>query len=277
MTRRHLQIALGFQWLLDGALQAQPFMFTRGFATQVIAPSAHGQPAFVSAPVDWVSTVIAAHPVAWNAPFALVQLLLGAGLLVRRTARLTLAASIAWALGVWYLGEGFGGLAGGDASLTAGAPGSALLLAILAAAAWPDRDGSRESPAPWLPFAWAVVWIGGAVFEALPQNGNAWLVVAESLVGVGALARRTRVPAAAFGVALSLALWVASQDFGNLTSGQATDPNTGPLLALMAIALLGDQRLQPVERRRGRTSPASANGRGMDGSADRAGSTRVAT
>src|SRR3954447_25701352 len=83
MTRRHLQIALGFLWLLDGALQAQPFMFTRGFATQVIAPSAHGQPAFVSAPVDWVSTVIAAHPVAWNAPFALVQLLLGAGLLVR--------------------------------------------------------------------------------------------------------------------------------------------------------------------------------------------------
>jgi hypothetical protein len=68
-------------------------MFTRDFATQVIAPSGHGQPAFVSAPVDLVSTVIAAHPVAWNMPSALVQLLLGAGLLVRRTARLALAAS----------------------------------------------------------------------------------------------------------------------------------------------------------------------------------------
>jgi hypothetical protein len=169
-------------------------MFTRDFATQVIAASGHGQPAFVSAPVDWVSTVIAAHPIAWNVPFALVQLLLGAGLLVRRTARLTLAASIAWALGVWYLGEACGGLAGGDASLTAGAPGSALLLAILAAAAWPDRDASRESPAPWLPFAWASVWVGGAVFEAMPPHGSAALAVAEYLVGVSALGRRTRLP-----------------------------------------------------------------------------------
>jgi hypothetical protein len=256
MTRRQLQIALGFLWLLDGALQAQPFMFTRDFATQVIAPSGHGQPAFVSAPVDWVSTVIAAHPVAWNAPFALVQLLLGAGLLVRRTARLTLAASIVWALGVWYLGEGFGGLAGGDASLTAGAPGSALLLAILAAAAWPDRDASRESPAPWLPIAWASVWVGGAVFEAMPHHGSAALAVAEYLVGVGALGRRTRVPAAAFGLALSLSLWVLGQDLGSLTSGQATDPDTGPVLAVLAIALLGDRQLQPVERPRVLTSPA---------------------
>src|SRR4051812_27821377 len=149
VSRRHLQIALGLVWLLDGALQAQPFMFTRDFATQVIAPLAQGQPDFVSAPVHWVSTVIAAHPAAWNVPFAGIQLLLGAGLLVRRTARPALAASIAWGLGVWSFGEGLAGLAGGDASLTAGAPGSALLLAILAAAAWPDRDASRESPAPW--------------------------------------------------------------------------------------------------------------------------------
>jgi hypothetical protein len=219
MTRRQLQIALGLLWLLDGALQSQPFMFTRDFATQVIAPSGLGQPAFVSAPVHWVSTVIAAHPVAWNVPFAGLQLLLGAGLLVRRTARLTLAVSIAWALGVWYLGEGFGGLASGDASLTTGAPGSALLLAILAAAAWPDRDASRESPAPWLPFAWAAVWVGGAVFEAMPHHGNAALAVAEYLVGVGALARWTRVPAAALGLALSLTLWVLSQDLGGLTIG----------------------------------------------------------
>jgi hypothetical protein len=33
ITRRDLQVALGVLWLLDGALQAQPFMFTSGFAT----------------------------------------------------------------------------------------------------------------------------------------------------------------------------------------------------------------------------------------------------
>ena len=46
-NRRHLQIALGVLWLLDGALQAQAFMFTRGFAVHVIAPAGQGQPGVV--------------------------------------------------------------------------------------------------------------------------------------------------------------------------------------------------------------------------------------
>jgi hypothetical protein len=270
ITRRHLQVALGLLWLLDGALQAQPFMFTSGFATQSIAPAAQGQPGFVAGPVHWASTVIAADPVAWNVAFAGTQLLLGVGLLVPRTARLALAASIAWALAVWYLGDGLSGLASGHASLITGAPGSALLLALLAGAAWPSRDGSRDGPAPWLPFAWAVVWVGAAVFQALPgQNGGkgvaaeltggsngalgAWavhhslllvslLVAAEYLIGVGALARRTRTPAVALGLALTLAFWVLGQNLGELYTGQATDPNSGPVLALMAIALLAGRR-----------------------------------
>jgi hypothetical protein len=246
MIDRRLQIALGLLWLLDGALQAQPFMFTRGLATQVIAAVGQRQPGFVSAPVHWVSTVIAAHPVAWNAPFAAVQLLLGVALLVPRTARIALAISIAWALAVWYLAEGLSGIASGHASIVTGAPGSALLYAILGAAAWPRRDGSREGPATWLPLAWAVVWVGAAVFQALPQNsGNGvssnltgWLVAAEYLIGMGALVRWARLPAAAFGLALALVFWVSGQDFGLLTSGQATDPNTGLVLALMAVGLM---------------------------------------
>src|SRR3954462_1374496 len=126
ITRRDLQVALGLFWLLDGLLQAQPFMFTRAFATQVIAPVGQGQPGFVSGPVHWVSTVIAAPPVAWNIPFAAIQILLGVGLLVPRTARVTLAVSIAWALGVWWLGEGLSAVASGHASMVTGAPGSAL-------------------------------------------------------------------------------------------------------------------------------------------------------
>jgi hypothetical protein len=276
ITRRHLQFALGLFWLLDGALQAQPFMFTSDFATQVIAPVGQGQPGFVSGPVHWVSTVIAAHPVAWNVPFAGIQLLLGVGLLVPRTARLTLAASIVWALGVWYLAEGLSGMADGHASLIDGAPGSALIYAILAAAAWPRRDASREGPAPWLPFAWAVLWVGAALFQALPgqnsgkavasaltggadgapgwlasleNSAGGWagrhgllivilLVAVEALIGVGALVRRTRVPAVALGLALALVFWVLGQDLGGLYTGQATDPNSGPLLAVMATALL---------------------------------------
>jgi hypothetical protein len=276
MTRRHLQVALGLLWLVAGALQTQRFMFTRGFAIQVIAPAGQGQPAFVSEPIHWVSTMIAAHPVAWNVPFAGIQLLLGAGLLVPRTARLALAASIGWGLGVWYLGEGLSGLASGHASLISGAPGSALLYAVLAAAAWPHRDGSREAPAAWLPAAWAVVWAGAALFQALPgQNSGravagalsagtagapAWLagvansaggwagrhglltvillVAVEALIGVGALGRRTRIPAVTLGLALTIDFWVLGQHLGGLYTGLATDVDTGPPLALMALALL---------------------------------------
>jgi len=240
ITGRQLQVALGVLWLIDGVLQAQPFMFTRGFATQVVAPNGQGQPGFVAEPVHWASTVISAHPVAWNIPFVAVQLALGVGLLFRRTARLALAASIAWALGVWYLSEGLSGLASGQASLLTGAPGSAFLLAVLAAAAWPGED---EAPARWLPFAWAVVWVGGAVFQALPQNQGTTvpselLVIAEYLIGVGALLRPTRTPAVAGGLVMALVFWVTTQDFGGIFTGQGTDPNTGPLLVLMAITLL---------------------------------------
>src|SRR6266404_4709887 len=98
MTRRHLQIALGLLWLLDGALQLQPFMLGTGFAKQIIAPAAAGQPAFVAVPLHWSANLIAAHPVVWDVPFAAIQLLIGIGLLVPRTATLALAASLPWSL-----------------------------------------------------------------------------------------------------------------------------------------------------------------------------------
>src|SRR3954463_10660853 len=109
-TRRHLQIALGLLWLLDGALQLQPFMLGTGFAREVIDPTAGGQPHVVAGPVEWGASIVAAHPVAWDVPFAAIQLLIGLGLLFPRTARPALAVSIPWALGVWFLGEGLSGL-----------------------------------------------------------------------------------------------------------------------------------------------------------------------
>lgn len=280
ITRRHLQIALGLLWLLDGALQLQPFMLGTGLANQVIAQAAVGQPHFVAAAVHWGAGVIAAHPLAWDVPFAATQLMLGLGLLFQRTARVALAASLPWSLGVWYFGEGLSGLAGGHASLLTGAPGAALLYGVLAVGAWPARDRSQPSHALWSRLTWALLWVGGAIFQALPgQNsgaaianairtgdagGPAWLgrvdasvagwatrygttavitlVVAEALIGVGALHRRTRGLAVTTGFVLALAIWVVGQHLGQLYSGQATDPNTAPIIALLAIAILGGRR-----------------------------------
>jgi hypothetical protein len=278
ITRRDLQVALGVLWLLDGALQVQPFMFTRGFAVQVIAPVGQGQPGVVSGPVHLASVVIAANPLAWNLLAAAIQLLLGIGLLVARTARNTrfaLTASIGWALGVWYVGEGLSGLASGHGSLLTGAPGSALLYAIMAGAAWPRRT-SEQAPASWLAPAWALLWVGGALLQLLPgqNSGRAlatmftasasaaphWLAsldttlatwtshhgtlavtalaAIEYLVGIAAMSRRTRPWGVTVGLVLSIAIWVVGQGLGQLYSGQATDPNSAPLIALMAIALL---------------------------------------
>jgi hypothetical protein len=89
--------------------------------------------------------------------------------LIPRTARLALGASIVWGLGVWYAGEGLSEMASGHASLITGAPGSALLYVVLAAAAWPRGGTAEQAPSSWVP-AWAVVWIGAAIFQLLPRT-----------------------------------------------------------------------------------------------------------
>ena len=287
ITRRRIQVALGLMWLLDGLLQFQPAMFTRKFATQVIAPAGAGQPGFVAGPVGEAARIVLHQPAVMDLGFGLVQLALGAGILFPRTARRALAASVGWALAVWYLGEGLGGLLGGGASLVTGAPGAALLYATAALAVSPRRghDPRAQRPAHWAAVAWAAAWLGGAVLQLLPgvdTNGSvsmtlamnasgapAWfaaidnhlsllvpgygasividLVVLQVFAGLGVLmGHRTRLAAVTVGIGLSLAYWVTGQDMGQFWSGIATDPNTGPLLVLLGVTVLGSAPWRPA-------------------------------
>jgi hypothetical protein len=101
------------------------------------------------------------HPALFNALFATIQLALAAGLLWRRTTRLALAGSLVWTLGVWWLGEGLGGLLTGTAHPVTGAPGAGQhlggmftgsgtdpstgpLLVLLAAAYWPLPQAGQQ-------------------------------------------------------------------------------------------------------------------------------------
>jgi hypothetical protein len=281
-TRRGIQIALGVLWLLDAALQLQPFMFTADFARQVLAPSGQDQPVWVSAPTDFFARLIAGHPAPLNVGFALVQLALGIGFLIPRLVRPAIVVSVAWAAGIWWFAEGLGGLATGNASVVTGAPGAVLLYGVLALAVWPATDSRDADPddgaiAGWFPFAWLILWIGGALLQLLPsqrgvaalhdQLGSAdgtpgWLtslhhlagtvlshggsaqfvalVAVMVLIGVGGLAGRPwRTAAAVLGAVVATTFWVLGQNIGELYSGQATDPNTGPLIVLMALALVG--------------------------------------
>jgi hypothetical protein len=177
--RRALQLALGGIWLLDAALQYQPFMFTGGFASQVIQSSAAGNPAFIADPITWSAAVIARHMIVCNAMFATFQLLIAIGLLYRPTAKVALAISIPWAVAVWWIGEGLGGILTGNADPIMGAPGAAIIYALLALLAWPaGPEGTRPTRVASLTrpdraparAVWALLWGSLAGFALLPAN-----------------------------------------------------------------------------------------------------------
>jgi hypothetical protein len=279
MTRSQVRVVLGLLWILDGALQLQPFMFGRGFAREVIAPAGDGQPAMVASSVHWAADLIASQPLVWDLAFALIQLAIGVALLIPGTARLALVGSVLWSVGVWIFGEGLGGLASGHAALLTGAPGAVLLYALIALGVWPATgDGDEQlRPAWWLPSAWAVLWVGGALLQALPgqnhigdvvgwvqDNGDGapiWLarldqhaasalttggptvlvalVLLQAAIGLGALAPGTpRRLAGVAGISVSVVFWVFGQSLGELWTGQATDPNAAPLVILLALAMM---------------------------------------
>ena len=115
-TQRILQIVLGAFWIVDAALQYQPFMFGNQFVPTYITGNASGQPE----PLSWFITnaghFISPNVGVWNALFATIQLVIAVGLFVPRTVRPALITSLFWAFGVWVFGEGMGGLLTGTAS-----------------------------------------------------------------------------------------------------------------------------------------------------------------
>jgi hypothetical protein len=178
-----LQLTLGVLWLLDAALQYQPYMFSRAFATQTLAPTAQDNPAPIAESITWSVGLIADYPVVTNAVFATVQLLLALGLFWRRTVKPTLAASIVWSVAVWWLGEGLGGVLTGSANPLTGAPGAVILYALAAVLLWPRPHDNQQPPAGPLSVAaasplgnpvarslWLVLWGSLAYFAVQPTN-----------------------------------------------------------------------------------------------------------
>ncbi len=284
-VRRILQLVLAAIWLLDGVLQYQSFMFTKAFG-QMIGGTSSGNPGVVARPINWNATLVEHHLVLVNTIFATIQLLIGLGIAWRPTVRLALAASIAWSLGVWWFGEGLGGVLSGAASPFNGAPGAVIIYALLAVLLWPaDRITVSGAPAPFVAaravgataarVLWLVLWGSLAYFALTPASrapqalhdmvaGMAdgepgWLAaldkhaaalaahqglaasivlaVALVIVAVGvylppSLARATLILA----IVVAAVIWVFGEAFGGILTGGATDPNSGPLLALLALA-----------------------------------------
>jgi hypothetical protein len=281
-ARRVLQLILAATWLLDGLLQYQSAMYSTMFG-DMIGDSATGNPGVIASPISWNAALVEHHLVLLNTVFATIQLLLGLGIAYRPTVRVALAASIAWSLGVWWFGEGLGGVLSGGASPVNGAPGAVILYALLAVLLWPaDRPGvtapfvaARAVGAPVARLLWPLLWGSLAYFALTPANRapqalhdmivsmtggepgwvtalenhaaavldhqglTASVVLAAALIAIAAgvflpppLARSALILA----LVVTAFIWVFGEAFGQILTGGATDPNSAPLLALLALA-----------------------------------------
>lgn len=299
LTPRVIQIALGCFWILDGVLQFQPSMFGRGFVTNILLPNASGQPAPLAWSITTVGHFVLPDVGVWNFLFGSVQLLIGIGLLFRRTVKPAIVVMAVWSFGVWWFGEGFGQLFMAMASPLTGAPGAVLLYPVIGFLVWPtgrSRDdnaaGIASSPGASGPLgvraalgAWTGFWTLSAVLWLLPANRAAgaissqisgaaagepswyahllsslsanigphatfisWeLALASLVIGLGPLLSRRATPYLLVGLALEMAYWVTGMSLGAMMTGSGTDPNAGPLVALLAIALIPTVATLPAE------------------------------
>jgi hypothetical protein len=294
-ARRVLQLALAAIWLLDGVLQYQSFMYTEAFGL-MIGGTAQGNPGVIARPISWNAALVEHHLVLLNTVFATIQLLLGLGIAYRPTARVALAASIAWSLAVWWFGEGLGGVLSGSVSPVNGVPGAVILYALLAVLLWPaDRPGvtapfvaARAVGAPVARLLWLALWGSLAYFALTPANRApqalhdmlvnmtggepGWVtgleIHAASVLANQGLAASTVLAVALIAIAVGVVLppslargtlilalvvaafiWVFGEAFGQLLAGGATDPNSAPLLALLALAYWPRTTAGPRARR----------------------------
>lgn len=312
LWRRRLVVALASLWIIDGLLQLQPSMYSRGlngFLANVLQYNTMGKPNPLTELIHWSVTLsygTPAHQTIFNTLAAIIQLTIGAALLVKRTEIPALAASAVWAFVPWVIGEAMGQMLFPQASMAlSGTPGAALIYIILSIILSRSRNHGTELPATLgcdLSAAaddpngcgtlgsvadigivgstlaramWAVIWIGSAMFELEFSNwapdgisaqlkaaslsepsliahmdrflshlsaGRGTLValsmaVVQAWVGAAILRPNLCRIALRVGIAISLIYWIAGQNFGGLFTGNATDPNLGPVMVLFALVL----------------------------------------
>jgi hypothetical protein len=256
-------------------------MFTRGSNgfSGMLNNLAAGNPGWVAHSITWNASNVYHNPVLSNSVFALVQFVIGFGIVWKQTLKPALALSIVWSLGVWWFGEGLGNVLHGGATPLGGGPGGVLFYAVLAVLLWPSEGSdtpfvaARSVGVTVAKAIWAVVWAllallavvgSGRSPQALHDLVSAytgqpgWLAhldrsTASLLFHHGAtIAILLAVVCAVIAIGVYLppqiskctlvlamvvfaVIWVATQNFGGILAGGATDPNSGPLVIIMAL------------------------------------------
>ncbi len=271
--RRSILTVLGLIWLLDGGLQFQSFMYSKGFI-ELLEETGAGQPGWLHSSILWAAHIASHNLTVYDTLFGLIQVAIGLGILYRPTAKAALAVSFAWAIVVWWFGEGAGMMFMGAANPLTGAPGAVLIYALIGLIVWPnDRPGGllglRGARTSWVVLWLIMAWL----WLALPNNSaNAsYGAIGAAPSGISAMtevqkwaaeaAKGNGLPIAlvlgAISVAIALsvglnwrvrefllvaivlniAYWIIGQGLGGIFEGGATDPNAGLLFVVLSFAM----------------------------------------
>lgn len=90
----------------------------------------------------------------------------------------------------------------------------------------------------------------GATAASAPILAVVTMGAIQLLVGLGLLGSRTRRTALVLGLVTISVFWVVGQDFGGIFASGSTDPNSAPLIALLALALWPSKRTTTHRSRR---------------------------
>lgn len=264
ISRRMVQSILGLAWFIDGLLQLKPQMFAKAFIQQVVLPTGDGQPHWISSIVHWGADIAIPHLAIWNTLFATTQLLIGLAFLLNFKLKATIVASVVWSAIVWIFGEGFGQILTGQTSLLTGAPGAAVIYALIGIALWTN---GQQKPSEWNPkgirfaqYSLAILFIIGFGLHfqpsylsqaalsqkvAVPWLANATmhhglvisltLALIELAIAVMLIGKFQIHIAVWTSIVLSLVFWWSGQLFGQIFDPLSTDFNSGLLMFLLAL------------------------------------------
>lgn len=173
-ARTFLRRAIGIIWIVDGLLQAQPAM-PGGFAKQIVAANAIGQPHWLANLLNWEIYFWQAHPLDLAVGTVFIQVGLGVAILAGGDTVLgkaALWASIAWGLFVWVGGEAMGGILISRATEMMGAPGAVLVYVAAASLLLaPIRIWETGHVYRWIRMGVGGLLLFGAILQAIPWEG----------------------------------------------------------------------------------------------------------
>ena len=191
-SRTYLRWGFGSLWLLAGVLQFQPAM-PLGLANDVVAPAAMGTPAWLHALMFSGIGIWNTHPVALAVAVAWLQVGFGVLLIVSngRVGRSAAALSAAWAMLIWLVGNGAGGVFSTSGSILFGWPGATLFY--VAAGLWlaVDNERFRRNFSPFVTKGLGLLLVLAAIVQSMPShsfwhggNTNAMTAMSSSMTQV---------------------------------------------------------------------------------------------